>query len=340
MNYNTKMDRLWAIALFLAAATWTGCARWQVVHGVIPAEVHMTSIHNVAVLAFEGRYGEVLQRRIHGRLDEVRYFSPVDIGHEQIVGKTVYGQVEDSPELLSALKRLGADALIAGHMTASINDIGGADHVQVQEGTGYFKKEKNVFGQWVDVEIKRTVVRRVPYVIRQGSVDTEYKVLDLRTRRIVTTGRLRETCDKKFGGDREFDSVSRKLNGLPPPSHTANELAGSLAVKLVARLSRMKLARVVKFEKDADMRVKQGVALAERGAWKEAIQLWEQLIHDEPDNASAYYNLGVAYESLGDVKSLKMAGQLYERAASSQDRGLYTEAVTRIKAAMAGISDY
>ena len=165
-------------------------------------------------------------------------------------------------------------------------------------------------------------------------------MLDLRTGKIVTTGRLRETCDKKFGGDRQFDSLSRKLNDLPPASHTANELSANLAVKLVARLSRMKIARAVKFDKGADTRVKQGVVLAEQGAWKEAIQVWEQLIHDEPDNASAYYNLGVAYESLGDLKSLKMAGQLYERAASSQNRELYAEAVTRIKAAMAGISDY
>ena len=59
------------------------------------------------------------------------------------------------------------------------------DQVEVKEGTGYYKKEKDLYGQWVDVEIKRTVIRSLPYVIRQASLSTYFKVLDVNHRDVT-----------------------------------------------------------------------------------------------------------------------------------------------------------
>lgn len=336
MNDKARTSKLWGVVFFLSVATLVGCTQWRVAYGTRPVDVRMRSIHTVAVLKFEGPYGESVQRHISSRLDEVHYFSPIDIPHGQGLDEAVYDQA-DNPMRLSTLEALGADAVVTGRVSARIDDIAGTDQVHVKEGTGYYKKEKNVFGHWVDVEIKRTVVKAIPYIIRQASIDTEYKMFDLKTRRAITTGRLTEAFNKKFGGDKESGSPGHKLSDLPPPNHTADELAASVAIKLVARFSRMKLASAAKLDEGGNTMVKRGVALAGHGAWKEAVQLWEQVISEEPGNASAYYNLAVAYETLGDMKSLNMASLLYNRAASYEDKKLYTEAVARIEGALRGM---
>ena len=184
------------------------------------------------------------------------------------------------------------------------------------------------------MEIKRTVVRPVPYVVRQASVDMEYNVFDLKTRRAMATGMIKETYNEKFGGDKEYGSPGHKLSDLLTQNGTLDELAAGLATKLVAKLSRMKLARMIKLNKGGNSMVKQGAELAKGGVWEEAIEIWEQVIHDEPDNAAAYYNLGVAHETLGDMKSLRMARDLYKKAASHGDKKLYIEAMARIQRAM------
>jgi tetratricopeptide (TPR) repeat protein len=70
--------------------------------------------------------------------------------------------------------------------------------------------------------------------------------------------------------------------------------------------------------------------MAKDGKWEEAIQIWEQVIRDEPDNAAAYYNLGVAYEGLGDMENLVKARGLYQSAASFGEKSLYAEGMKRV----------
>ena len=100
--------------------------------------------------------------------------------------------------------------------------------------------------------------------------------------------------------------------------------------KLVAELSRMKLGSILKLDPGGNTLVKRGVALAKDGDWEEAIDIWEQVIRDKPDEAAAYYNLGVAREGLGDMESLKTARDLYKKAASHGANRLYADGILRV----------
>jgi len=334
MDNQGKGTRLWVSLLLVATITCFACAPIKKqVSRIIRPEVCWESIRTIAVLRFDGPYGEMLWRHVYSRLAEVQHFNPRDTTRLRALAKRSYDKVEDT-ELWDAIEDLEADAVMTGHVTADLHDMHGTDQVQVKEGTGHYKKEKNVYGQWVDVEIKRTVVRPVPYVVRQASVDMEYNVFDLKTRRAMATGMIKETYNEKFGGDKEYGSPGHKLSDLLTQNGTLDELAAGLATKLVAKLSRMKLARMIKLDEGGNSMVKQGAKLAKGGVWEEAIEIWEQVIHDEPDNAAAYYNLGVAHETLGDMKSLRMARDLYKKAASHGDKNLYTEAMARIQRAM------
>ena len=62
---------------------------------------------------------------------------------------------------------------------------------------------------------------------------------------------------------------------------------------------------------DAKAQVKFGIAVAQRGLWKEAIYRWERATQIDPTYAAGFNNLAVAYEHEG---MLDKAAEAYERA--------------------------
>ena len=146
----------------------------------------------------------------------------------------------------ASLEALEADGAITGRVIAFIHDEPGADRVEGKEGTGHYKKKKNIDGQWVDVEIKRVLIRPLPHVVRKASLTMEYKVLDLNTKGIIATGKFTESCEEKFGGYKEYASMGHSLNDLPAPSVTVDKLSARLAGKMVEKLSRIRFSGAVK----------------------------------------------------------------------------------------------
>jgi Tfp pilus assembly protein PilF len=62
---------------------------------------------------------------------------------------------------------------------------------------------------------------------------------------------------------------------------------------------------------DAKAQVEFGIAVAQRGLWKEAIYRWERATQIDPTYAAGFNNLAVAYEHEG---MLEKAAEAYERA--------------------------
>ena len=54
-----------------------------------------------------------------------------------------------------------------------------------------------------------------------------------------------------------------------------------------------------------------GIAVAERGLWKEAAYRWQRAVEFDPTYAAAWNNLAVAHEQTGDVD---LAREAYETA--------------------------
>jgi len=62
---------------------------------------------------------------------------------------------------------------------------------------------------------------------------------------------------------------------------------------------------------DAKVHVDFGIMVAQKGLWREAIFQWERAVEIDPGYASAYNNLGIAFENTGE---LDKAREAYERA--------------------------
>ena len=62
---------------------------------------------------------------------------------------------------------------------------------------------------------------------------------------------------------------------------------------------------------EARSQVEFGIAVAQKGLWKEALLRWERATQIDPAYAAAYNNLAVAYEQMGQIEK---ARQAYEKA--------------------------
>jgi len=62
---------------------------------------------------------------------------------------------------------------------------------------------------------------------------------------------------------------------------------------------------------DAKKQIEFGIAVAQRGLWREAIYRWERAAQIDPTYAAAHNNLAIAYEHEGDLDKARAA---YEKA--------------------------
>jgi Flp pilus assembly protein TadD len=62
---------------------------------------------------------------------------------------------------------------------------------------------------------------------------------------------------------------------------------------------------------DAKKQVQFGIAVAQRGLWREAIYRWQRAVQIDPKYAEALNDLAIAYEHEGDLEKARVA---YEKA--------------------------
>jgi Flp pilus assembly protein TadD len=70
---------------------------------------------------------------------------------------------------------------------------------------------------------------------------------------------------------------------------------------------------------DAKQQVEFGIAVAQRGLWKEALYRWQRAIELDPTYAPAYNNMAIAYEHEGDFEKARDA---YEKAVELEPNNL------------------
>lgn len=71
---------------------------------------------------------------------------------------------------------------------------------------------------------------------------------------------------------------------------------------------------------DAKAQVAFGIAVAQKGLWKEATQRWESATATDPTYASAWNNLAIGYEQLGRFDDARNA---YEKAMQLDPKNTY-----------------
>jgi Flp pilus assembly protein TadD len=72
--------------------------------------------------------------------------------------------------------------------------------------------------------------------------------------------------------------------------------------------------------KNAKSQVDFGIAVAQRGLWKEALYRWQRAVELDPGYAAAWNNLAIAYEHAGNFPEARKA---YEKALALDSKNLF-----------------
>ncbi|MFO7816795.1 MAG: tetratricopeptide repeat protein [Thermodesulfobacteriota bacterium] len=345
LKRNTLLHCLVLTVLFSGLSILTACAPKTKIQAVKPAEVSMPGVRTLAILPFKGNKAEAVRSDFYHKLNEVQHFSLLDLSQNDALDKVQWEQIDD-PRNVPEFSQIQADAAVTAYVTTQIDDVRGTDQVQMQEGTGRYRKvkRKDIFSgkEYIaEEEIMRTVLKPVPYMLRTASLSTSMKAIDLNTRKILATKKVTKTFRQKYGGKQNnslFSShKSKNISDLPTKDATLNLLAREVASKLVAKIAPTRYTMEVELAKGSSggyfgggELVDKGVEHAEKGDWSGAMEFWKMAVDKNPQSAPALYNLGVAHEASGTLQDYLLAQDYYKKACRFGDDDIYLDGKVRI----------
>jgi hypothetical protein len=200
----------------------------------------------------------------------------------------------DTKAALTAARRMGVDGLLVASLR--IKEANGKDY-----GTVVFRLG--------DPEIL-AVAKYELYDVRSGSlVDRNQINSD------PYQGELRKT-------GKGVDSEARVLQ------HLVREAAEKLSHELAPHESPIEVRLASAMWGAAATEIREGAKKARQGDWSAAATHWNNALREDPENAAALYNLGVAHEALHDfARSM----QHYQAALEKSDEPLYRDALERVR---------
>ena len=295
-----------------------GCAPWIEVKKKDPDSIPLAGVKTLALGDISGSAGPALARNIAFALSMRRGIALTD--------------------------PFRAEVILSGRVECELVDTRGADLVEIRRETGRKKKvtKSDPFvGRRFTIKapVSEKVVTESDFVWRRGRMTLVYSLTDGQGRSLEASADA--GFSEKYGGVNEYSHHGRRLKDLPSKNKTINLMVRELAEKVAARLApspkTFSLVLDVGPGPLGQAEIRRGVKLAEAGHWNQAVEVWEQVLEDDPEHPSAYYNLGAAYERRGGSDNLHKALDMYAKAARNGDNPLYREALTRVTVTIRGL---
>lgn len=89
---------------------------------------------------------------------------------------------------------------------------------------------------------------------------------------------------------------------------------------VIAAIAFLPQSAAAEGRKDAKSQVDFGIAVAQKGLWKEALYRWQRAVELDPGYAAAWNNLAIAYEHEGNFEEARKA---YEKALTLDPKNLF-----------------
>jgi curli biogenesis system outer membrane secretion channel CsgG len=320
-----------------------------------PSKVDMSSHRSLAVVDFDGpgNSGAVVADRLTAAILKADYFTMMErsriqeILSEQALGLTGAIDMETAPEVGQIL---GVKALIFGTVGAyEVEDVSGSEKVKKQVWTGEYEKdedgniiyEKTLFGKVKKKKYEEVYVDQ-PYIIRSGTVQVSFRVVDVQTAEILAGETKAASYSKKVTSDTDGDgdlelilklllasAESDELEDLKPRNAILSSLTDQVVAEFVPVVAPYRVTVTKTFEKGS-RRTKQAITLAQSGLPDKALPIFEDEVQSDPSEKT-FYNLGVCYEMLGRLED---AETQYDRAVSLDPKKLYIQALKDIRIAI------
>ncbi|MBN2009577.1 tetratricopeptide repeat protein [candidate division KSB1 bacterium] len=321
------------IAILSLAIIQSGYAG-EKVNFFIPATKMLWGIKHFAVADF--RQGDsvntYIPQLVKTALKQHDFYHVVDSASvNAILTDTTYTRADlmGTDSIHAICRLLNVDAIIQGSVSEyeMLPDSSGEEEINREVWTGEYERDENdkiieelVGG--VSSRKKKFIQKlvKLPYLIHRAVVTVNFSIVDGETGLVVDSDSVTQRYDTgKIYGD-EFREI-------PPPDEIIHGLCVDVVDFWITRISpNFKTVRR-DIESGTDL-LNAGKAYAESGFWDDAIKVWQSEIEESPNNPSAYYNLGLAYEALAEFKT---AESYYKKAVLLKQERRYQKALDRLQ---------
>jgi tetratricopeptide (TPR) repeat protein len=269
MKYLRALHRVIIPVMILYVAT--SCAPSARVPVMRPAEIYLQGINRIAVVNIEGNIGREVADSLTTKLFEANYFEIIDrerINRIMREHNLTLSSAVDERTAAEMGRRIGAAALIFGDAVA-----------HYEQTTSVSKTYKKKDGSLYRFYHKDGIAK----------VKTNFRVVDLRTGKIVVAKSIVEEA-----------TVRDWERNRWPPDLDREMIVGKAANKCVDAFMGIIAPHIeyvhVSFADSQVPESKAGVDFAQKGLWSEALKQFRLAVQKGPNDADAWYNLGIGYE--------------------------------------------
>ncbi len=319
------------ILILLLAILAISCSKKVVVNVQKPAQYNVADIKRIAVFDFNGpdNSGEIVASKFTEKLWKTQYFTIMERKDLQKILEEHALQMSgivDNATVVEYGKIIGVDGVVLGNITAyNVSATRGRDKVKEQVWKGEYEKDKNgniIYEKtstgrkkkkkYVEEFVERTFINRTV------SVGINFRLVS------VQTGEIRASDSDTKSNTKKYYTHKGEI---PAADQILDNLTNSVLNKFIPLITPHQVSISKEFEEGNDQ-VDLGIEYAQKNLWDRAKDIWEAEVQKDPQNAPALYNLGIAYEVMGD---LEQAEQMYNRALDIEPNDLYMEAVANIR---------
>lgn len=298
-----------------------------------PAQHVLWGIKNITIADVYGDFAmkDRIQTQIETQLRNIAFFNFFDSGEIQSnlqgAGFTD-SDLGDISKIEEVAKALNIDGLIYLKIDSCevFPDIKGSEKIQKIIWTGKYQRdeqdkiiEEEIEGELVRKKLLEEKLIEQKYTIRRGVVSMEFILADGQSGNLALVRRITKHYDSGQIPDEQ-------IKNLPSESDILSDLSEQAITEFIDMI-KPRLTEIRRPVKDGAGFVEEGRIYALDNLWHEAIDSWFKAVQMSPNDAGIHYNLGLAYEALGQYSK---AEEYYRRAQLIQEDNLYQNALDHI----------
>jgi hypothetical protein len=314
------MRRLTMLLLVVVPTSFPGCAATEKVTftRTVPGTVNLKAkgVQSLAVSDFDGPgdFGRTVAELFTAKLIDGKYYKLVEREKlnvaikEQALGMS--GMVDEQNAAKTG-KILGVEGVIIGKAAYSVKDEPYTKTVMVTKATGTYRTECDKKGTCYNVPNYAQVPMQEQHHKRNGTVNVSYRVIRAETGEALGGNAATENYKYDTGNVRSAGSSKDTV-----PELGGEEVLTTLTRKVVETLVAELQPHRVSYDGELETGGKgtrHGIELMRAGRLEDATQYYEVLVSENPQNCSAYYNLGTAYMLLDNLEKAEWAWRAAEK---------------------------
>jgi len=299
-----------------------------------PAQDVLWGVKKIAIAGIKGdeKVSSDVASLLYNKIKQTNYFlalQPDEIESKLVKAKFKQTDLLDLTKAKEISLALDVDGLIYAEI-ASYQvqaDEKGVEQVRKSVWTGEYLRdvegkivEEMIDGQMAKKKLFEEKVIDQKYVIRRGVVNLTFHIIDGLSGNLSVATNITKSYDS---GKVPIDEIK----SLPNAEKILRDLASEVITEFVYQIA-PRPTLVKRKILSGEGFIEEGKIYASSSLWNEAIDTWMKAERSFPNNSGIYYNLGLAYEAIGEYRN---AEAYYRKAILLKEDKLFEKALKNLR---------